>query len=236
MDQLDILWKYQELDLLMDQYDQEKKNSALRQKLVKIKNYLVDQEKYLVKLDNEAGRKNSFYTKIQNEYDNAESILKAGREKVESGEAKTIEELEALSREGLMLRDRLIAKSDDLKKLLKELDQFQKKLDDIRLKVAKAKKEYADVKKDYDKELEKIQKEQDKIKEKRDQLANDIDKALMAKYNSLKANRNPVISLLVNDQCGGCYMSLASLVVQNVKDRKRIVECENCGRFLYYRA
>jgi predicted nucleic acid-binding Zn-ribbon protein len=30
-------------------------------------------------------------------------------------------------------------------------------------------------------------------------------------------------------------MSLASLVAQNVKEKKSIIECENCGRLLYYR-
>lgn len=236
MEQLDILWKYQELDLIMEQCDHERKNSNLRHKLLKIKNYLVDQDEYLVKLDSEADRKNNFFHKIQHEYDNIINILKAEKDKIESGEAKSIKELEQMVKEGLLLKDKLQKKDDELSRLLKEVDVFQKKLNDIRLKVTKAKKEYSEVKKEYDKEVLKLQQELANTKEKRDQLLDDIDETLIVKYNNLKISRSPVISTIVNDQCSGCYMSLASLVIQNVKDRKRIVECENCGRFLYYKA
>jgi predicted nucleic acid-binding Zn-ribbon protein len=235
MEQLEILWKYQELDLLMDQYSLDQKNSDLRQKLLKLKNYLVKQEEYLVKLDSEAGRKNSFYNKIQHECDSISDTIKAEMERLESGEITAVSDLENMSRAGLALKDRLNKKEEELKRLLKEIEVFQKKLDDIRVKVAKAKKEYADVKKDYDEEVIKLQQERNKVKEQRDNVGGDIDKALLAKYKNIKASKSPVISLMDNNQCGGCFMSLASLVVQNVKDRKQIVECENCGRILYYR-
>lgn len=235
MEQLEILWKYQELDLLMDQYGLDQKNSDLRQKLLKLKNYLVKQEEYLVRLDSEAGRKNSFYNKIQNECDSISKAIKEEMEKLESSEITDVSDLEDMSRAGLIMRDRLMKKEEELKRLLKEIEVFQKKLDDIRVKVARAKKEYADVKKDYDKEVLMLQQDYTKTKEQRDNLGSGIDKVLLAKYKNIKASKSPVISLMDNNQCGGCFMSLASLVVQNVKDRKRIIECENCGRILYYR-
>ncbi|HBQ24885.1 MAG TPA: hypothetical protein DD791_00695 [Syntrophomonas sp.] len=235
MEQLDMLWKYQELDLLMDQYVFDQKNSDLRQKLLKLKNYLVKQDEYLVRLDSEAARKSSFCNKIQHECENIGSTIQKEREKLETGEITVIMDLDEMGKKGMELRERILKKEEELKRLLKELNAFQKKLDDIRVKVAKAKKEYADVKKDYDEEIAKLRQERAKVKEQRDNLEADIDKALLAKYKNIKTSKTPVISLMENNQCGGCFMSLASLVVQKVKERTKIVECENCGRILYYK-
>jgi len=234
MEQLDLLWRYQEFDLILDQFDQERKNHELRHSLLKLKNYLINRQEYLEKLDEEANKKNSFFNRINHEYENMLGILKTEQEKISAGEYKTLKQIEQLEKEGAALRDKAIKKEEELKRLIKEMDNFQRKVENIGHQISKAKKEYADTKAAYDKEVEKIQAEYNKVKTQRDQLGAGIDKALMAKYKNIRASRSPVISVILQDRCGGCNMSLASLVIQNVKDKKRIVECENCGRFLYY--
>jgi len=235
MDRLDTLWKYQELDLAMDQFILDKKNSDLRQKLLKLRDYLVKQEDTLLKLDEEAEQKTNTLNKVQNDYNEISSTIKSRIEKLQAGKVSTVDELEELTKEGLMLKDKIRKKEDELNKLMKELNNFQTKLNDIRQKVAKAKKEYTDVKKVYDDQVAKINEELAELKQKRDKLGASIDNTLMTKYKNIKASKTPVISQLVDNQCGGCFMSLASLVVQKVKDGNQIVECENCGRILYYK-
>jgi len=235
MDRLDTLWKYQELDLAMDQYILDKKNSDLRQKLLKLRDYLIKQEETLVKLDDDAEQKNNLLSKVQHEYNEISSTIKSQIEKLQAGEIKALDELEEMTKEGLALKDRIRKKEDELKKLVKELDNFQNKLNDIRQKVARAKKEYTEMKKVYDEQVLSINEELNNLKEQRDKLAAGIDKVLMTKYKNIKASKTPVISQLIDNQCGGCFMSLASLVIQRVKDKKQIVECENCGRILYYK-
>lgn len=233
MERLSTLWKYQELDLLMDQYILDKKNSESRQKLLKIKNYLIKQDENLVSMDNDADRKMNLVNKIQQEYTGLNDRIQAQLTRLQSDEEILSEELEAITKEGMALNDRIRRKEDELRKLTQELKSFQNKLGNIRRKVANAKKEYVDVKKNYDVEVKKINEELIALKEKRDKIGEGVDKALMAKYKNIKASRSPVISVLTGNQCDGCFMSLASLVVQRVKDGKRIVECENCGRILF---
>lgn len=235
MERLEVLWKYQELDLQIDQYIQKKKSSDSRQRLLKIKNYLIKQEKGLLNMDNNADRKLNLLYKLEKEYEGIGDRIKAQLAKLESDEILSLEEVEEITKEGMMLNDKIRRKEDELKKLKQELNSFQNKLNDIRRKVAEAKKEYVEVKKDYDAEVKEINEELAKVKEQRDKIGEGVSKPLMAKYKNIKASRSPVISLLVDNQCDGCFMSLASLVVQRVKDGKRIVECENCGRILYYR-
>lgn len=235
MEQLDILWDYQELDLQIDQYEQEKRNSELRQKLLKLKNYLVNRDKQLIKLDTDAEKRKTHYKSIMDEYESLLSTINEGKEKMESGEVTDLKELQQMVRQGIDIQAKIRRRDEDLKRLLRDLDDFQKKLDDILVRVTKAKRKYISIKKDYDKEALVFKEKQDKIRAKRDKAAKGIDKTLLAKYKDLKINRTPVIAILENDQCSGCHMGLASLVAQKVKDKKSIIECENCGRLLYYR-
>ena len=162
------------------------------------------------------------------------SVINSGSTcKAETEEEILPEELEVIIKEGMALNDRIRRKEEELKKLTQEMKDFQSRLANIQRKVANAKKEYVDVKKHYDVEVKKINEELGKLKEQRDKIGEGIDKALLAKYKNIKASRSPVISILMGNQCDGCFMSLASLVVQRVKDGKRIVECENCGRILF---
>ncbi|MDI9511960.1 MAG: hypothetical protein GX461_04795 [Clostridiales bacterium] len=235
MEQLDILWQYQELDLQVDQYEDQKRSSQLRQKLLKLRDYLINRDKQLVKLDADAQKKNLYYEKVMEEYKSLQALINKRREKMEAGEVTDLSELQKLISEGVNIQARIQRRQEELSKLITDLDDFQKKLDNILVRVAKAKKDYTSIKKDYDKEVEAIKQKQDQIKAKRDEIGKKVDKNLLAKYKNLKINRSPVIAIFENDQCSGCYMSLASLVAQNVKEKKSIIECENCGRLLYYR-
>ncbi|NLB41923.1 MAG: hypothetical protein GX815_06620 [Clostridiales bacterium] len=233
MEQLETLWKYQELDLLMDQYILEKKNSELRHQLLKIKNYLVKQERSLVSMDSDATRKNEMLNKLQLEFNSIEERIQVQMEKLKSEDMEFIPEIESLAKEGFQLQDRIRRKEDELKRLDKELRSFVNRIQDIRQRVAKAKEDYVSVKKDYDVEAAGINEELNKLKGQRDKMGSIISNELMNKYRNIKASRTPVMSPLVGNQCNGCNMSLASLMIQRVKDAKRIVECENCGRILF---
>src|SRR5690554_3040687 len=121
MEQLGTLWKYQELDLLIDQYILEKKNSELRQQLLKIKNYLVKQERSLVSMDSDATNKNQLLNKLQQEFNSIEERIKVQMEKLESEEVDYLDEIDELMKEGFQLRDRIRKKEVELKRLDKEL-------------------------------------------------------------------------------------------------------------------
>ena len=51
--QLDLLWKYQQADVEVDKYENEMRNDADRQKLLKHRTFLVEQQNTMKKLENE---------------------------------------------------------------------------------------------------------------------------------------------------------------------------------------
>jgi predicted nucleic acid-binding Zn-ribbon protein len=62
--------------------------------------------------------------------------------------------------------------------------------------------------------------------------AKGIEEALMERYQQIKQHSVPPMARLVNDQCGGCNMSLPSVTLRNIKSGSQIIECETCGRMI----
>lgn len=233
MDQLKLLWEYQRLDILMDQYESERRKSPLRHKLIKLRNYLVQQQDGLIKLNDEADKKNHAFKRIKHEYETAENFVKTEREKLEKGEVRSIKQLEHIEKNLLDTKAKIEKEKEELNALLAVIERIAKDSREIGIKINTGKKEYEAIKEKYDGEAEKYEQQCGSIKERQAALKDKLDKALINKYENLKSSRSPAVVTIDHDRCGGCNMSLASLVIQNVMDRQRVVECENCGRILF---
>lgn len=236
MEQLDLLWAYQKLDMQMDEYEEIKKNSPLRQKLIKLINYLKEQQEQLLSLNDEVDKKTHAYSKIRHEFENIKRSVKSDEEWLASDLAKDFKKLDEVQEKLIKSKEKLKNKQQELQVLIKDMESLGTKLDEIKVSINKAKKEYAEVKQKYDMELGKIQESCEKIKAKKEELEKKVDKNLLNKYRSLKSRRVMAMVSIEQDRCAGCNMSLASLVIQKVKEHKTVVECENCGRILYVAA
>lgn len=233
MEQMDLLWKYQNLDILVDNCENQRKSSSLRQKLIELKNYLTDQQALLLKFEVDTDKKNIVLNRLNHEYESCANEIKSGRERLEADQVKTLKQLEQMRDDALEIKERMNKKSKDLTTLLTEINAIEKRLDSIRTNVLKAKKEYTAVKVKYDEELETIQSEYARLKRNRDDVGVNLDASLLARYVKIKDKRSTAVAIIENDRCGGCNMMLASVVLQSIRDGNDTVECENCGRMLY---
>jgi len=233
MEQLELLWEYQGIDLELEQYENERKNSPIRQKLLKLKNYLLELQNALHGMETLAKEKMHAFEMINKKYEEIIDYLAIVEEKVAKGEVSDLEELKQIKKSSEETREKLQKQEADLLKLMGEIDHLNRKLRDVTIKISKGKKEYDQVKTQYDEELEKISVELKQLQEKKKSIERKIDKELLEKYKNLRINRSTAIAAIEEDKCGGCNMTLASLVVRNVRDSGRVVECEHCGRILY---
>ena len=87
-------------------------------------------------------------------------------------------------------------------------------------------------------ELEKIIKETEKEETHYNKSANDarshVDDRLLASYDRIRNNyRNGLAVVPVDrDSCGGCFHAIPPQKQSEIKLRKKIMVCENCGRIL----
>jgi len=69
----------------------------------------------------------------------------------------------------------------------------------------------------------------------REKLSQEIDEDLLYQYNKLFVNKNGLaVVALEHETCMGCHMKLTTQTAVRVKGSKEILNCEQCGRILYY--
>jgi len=69
----------------------------------------------------------------------------------------------------------------------------------------------------------------------RAKLSEGIDEDLLYQYNKLFANKGGLaVVALEHETCMGCHMKLTTQTAVRVKGNREILNCEQCGRILYY--
>lgn len=87
-------------------------------------------------------------------------------------------------------------------------------------------------------ELEKIiaetDKEEKQYKKLEDAARNAVEERLLVSYDKIRNNyRNGLAVVPVErDSCGGCFNAIPPQKQSEIKQRKKIIVCENCGRIL----
>lgn len=88
------------------------------------------------------------------------------------------------------------------------------------------------------KELQEVitesQEEEEKLISKKEKAAKKIDDRLYESYNKIRQNaRNGLAVVSVKrDACGGCFNSVPPQRQYDIRERKKLIVCEHCGRIL----
>lgn len=82
--------------------------------------------------------------------------------------------------------------------------------------------------------LEENQIEEDKITKKRDKAAEGVADRLNIAYNRIRNNyRNGIaVATIARNSCSGCFAQIPPQRQLDIKQHKKIIVCENCGRIL----
>ena len=123
---------------------------------------------------------------------------------------------------------RKIAIADKQNGELKELlevyqEKKQSKINDLEIK----KKELQEI-------IAITEKEENSLNEVRNQIVKNVDTRLLASYERIKRNMRNGLAVVSTDReaCGGCYAVVPPQRINEVKQLKKIIVCENCGRIL----
>ncbi len=235
MEQLDRLWQYQKADLDVVRYETEMRQFPMRQKLLKLRNLVADQQTLVKGMENDTAAALERLENMRAQHEKLEAQCAAIAEKLnaEDGFASSAEAHHAL----MQLQDaeaKLRACEKDLSHMVRDSQHIGARYKEIRQKAIKARDEYTRLKAVYDGELAKQTEKLNALKAAREEAAKDVDASYMSRYNAIRGQTMPPMAMLVGgNQCGGCNMSLPAVVTQTLRDKSRIVECENCGRILY---
>lgn len=229
---MDLLWEYQELDIQIDSCQNELKNSEERQRLLKLKNFMMETKSQMQNIEGSAEQLDNQYNELVNEYEKAITKMQDYQNSLK-GEINSIEQTDKLKKDSARLADTLISLEKKLVELINESEQKTKKYSYLSSQGGRAKKEYEELIVIYEKKKEIAQEEINTLKEKLNEKSSLISKDFLTKYQNVKQNKPIPIAKLVGNQCTGCHMELPSVFTKKVIGSKLPIECENCGRILY---
>ena len=107
-------------------------------------------------------------------------------------------------------------------------------MDDVKKKIEGKATVLDSKKQELGKIIAETEKEETAVKKQIDKAREDIDERLLYSYDRIRNNyRNGLAVVAVErDACGGCYNAIPPQKQSEIRQRKKIIVCENCGRIL----
>jgi predicted nucleic acid-binding Zn-ribbon protein len=231
--QLDTLWKFMEIDMEADRFENEMRQAPNRLKLQKQRNFLVEQQNNMKKIEVEVSDMTDRMEAVSDEAVRLEAALKKLTDELEANPPETHEEIQKQMAAAQKLTDTLSRYEQELQRMRKDGETRDRQQKEIRVRAAKTKAEFDQLKQVYNGEFARDSAKLNQLKARVEKEAAKVDPALLERYRAVKAHAMPPMAKLNSDRCGVCNMSLPSVVLHQVRSGEKLVECDNCGRILY---
>lgn len=227
---LESLIKLQEIDSQMDEI--KKVRGDLPEEVRDIEDEIAGYDTRIGKYNDEIKELESVITGHRNGIKDAEKLIKKYEEQQQN--VRNNREYDAISKEielqqlEIQLCEKKIKEANykiDLKKA--EIETTQATLNTRKADLENKKSELNVIIAEGEEELKQLQKS-------RDEAASKVENRLLMSYMRLRNNfRNGLAVVAVKrDACGGCYNQVPPQRQAEIKEKKKIIICEHCGRIL----
>lgn len=231
MDQLHLLWEYQLADVEADKMEASIKRSPTRQKLVKYRDYLLEQQNVMKRIESEVAAMADRLEALKDAMKMTDEQLRSLQAKLESDPPTNSETIQQYLSDARRFQNNLNTYEQEIKRIRKDASDRERQQHDVKVRAAKAKAEFDKLKQTYDAEYKEKSKELEALRAAAAEKENPVSPEMMERYRTIKQHSVPPLARLYGDQCGGCNMSLPSAVSRKIKAGE-LVECETCGRLL----
>ncbi|HIS85790.1 MAG TPA: hypothetical protein IAB50_09405 [Candidatus Faecivicinus avistercoris] len=230
---LDVLWQFMQVDMEADRFENKMRQSENRQKLIKQRNFLMEQQANMKKLENDVAVMQDRLEAVRDEAERLEKVLGNLCAEIEANPPQSAEEAQSRSEAVQKVSDSLVRYEQELSKMRRDAEAKDRQQKEIRVRAAKTKAEYDSLKVIYDKEYKADAHTLHEMRARTEAESKKVEPALLERYHSIKQHCTPPMAKLIDGQCSGCFMQLPSATLLELKANERIVECDNCGRILY---
>lgn len=234
MEQVELLRQYQRIEAKVDELEGVVKNSELRKKLLRTRQYLLSSQDALQKMDAQAGEMRIMYETIFTRHQQMLERLAGMDSRAAGADLDTpLEQVEGMRRESQDIYANLGRLEKDLQGMMVRLKAIGDKIVSMVQNVPKAKKDYAALREIYDVKVGELEAQCAPHKAQMKELEGRIDRALLKRYRNVKQTHAMPLAAVSGNRCAGCNMELPYAMMQRVKEGDKLLECENCGRILY---
>lgn len=146
---------------------------------------------------------------------------------------KTNKEYKALNSEIAFLHSKISDLESGELELMDEDAVFKKQIDEDKAALAAAEQEKKDKEGDLRAQISKLEATIEETRAARNDLARTLPTSLIKQYGNMIKNRNnKAVSFIRNDACSICGFNLRPQIKIELQLRRKIINCENCGRIL----
>ena len=232
MEQYELLWKYQQVDMELDQYEKEMRGNSNRKELLKHRDFLLEQQNVLKKIESDVEVMSDRMEALADEIKRLSGSVAEATANFENNRPDNLEDVKKQMASIQKLIATITRYEAELAKMRKDSEARDRQQREVRVRAAKARAEFDRIKVIYDEEFKTASVKLDELKKKVAKEAEGIDPALIEKYKSIKRHAAMPITRLHDDRCGGCNMQLSAADKDKVRSGQPYVECENCGRII----
>lgn len=237
MNNLELLWEYQQADTELKECEARIVNTPTRKKLVQLKKFYQNGQAKLAELEksavikqnriSEIDAKNKAYLADMQDLDQDLGYYSECDE--EELDEKTVREMVENCQK---LFDKINASKKEIAKVKQQIDAEDKAAKELLTKMMRAKSEYDSLMVEHKKEVEAGSSELDAFKKKLEEAEARLPKDMVEEYKRIKGFRPNPVAKLEENRCSGCRMQLPASVAVKVASSEKLILCENCGRIL----
>lgn len=230
--QLELLWQYQQVDMEVERFEREMRQAPNRQKLLKQREFLMEQQNVVKRIEQEVAIMSDRMEAIRDEIIRLQNSVADLGAQTEKNPPETVEDARKQIQQAQKLVNTITRYESELTKLRKDADLRDRHQHEARVRAAKTRAEFDQLKKIYDVEYKKQSEELERLRARAAKAAKDIAPEMLERYKVIKKHSIPPMTRLQGDRCGGCNMSLPAAVLGQIRSGSAAVECENCGRII----
>ena len=232
MEQYELLWKYQQVDMELDRYEKEMRGNSNRKELLKHRDFLLEQQNVLKKIETDVEVMSDRMEALADEIKRLSGSVAEATATFENNRPDNLEDVKKQMASIQKLIATITRYEAELAKMRKDSEARDRQQREVRVRAAKARAEFDRIKVIYDEEYKVAAVKLEALKKKVAKEAEGIAPDLLEKYRAIKRHAMPPITKLHDDRCGGCNMQLSAADKDRVRSGVPYVECENCGRII----
>jgi uncharacterized protein len=157
-----------------------------------------------------------------------------GKYETQQTNVKNNREYLALTKEVEMQKLEIMASEKKIKDFQSQIEYKKEQLESTKKQLEERKHDLEHKKEELANITKETQKEEDYLTDKREGASSIIDERLRNAYNRVRLNvKNRLAVVTIDrDACAGCFSKIPPQRQLDIRQRKKIIVCENCGRII----
>ena len=235
MNQLELLWELENRKTVLEKWIEEYNLINNNDNIEELSKSAINLEKTLEEIKNKQTR-NEVLLKKQDKL-LIEYNYKIGemRKELYGGIITDLKQLDYINNEKESLKPLIDNIELSILTLMDEIEKMELEKNRLNIELSSILKELKQLKKTNKIRLTEIENEIKQREEELDLVQSKIDLKLLNRFNVVRDTRQMAIVEVKDSICTGCNMRIPTYQIDIIKNKKDIVYCESCGRFLYYK-